>query len=80
VLDGEERVEPVQGDGVEVKQVAGEDCLGLRSEELRPGRSGPPRCRVDSGGVQVFPDGGGVDLVAEAGEFAGCVYIRLFRI
>ena len=70
VLDDEERVEPVQGDRVEVEQVAGEDRLGLRSEELRPGRSGPPRRGVDAGGVQDFPDGGGADLVAEAGEFA----------
>ena len=70
VLDDEERVEPVQGDRVEVEQVAAEDCLGLRSEELRPGRSGPPRCRVDSGGVQDVPDGGGADLVAEVGELA----------
>jgi hypothetical protein len=43
VLDDEERVEPVQGDGVEVEQVAGHDGLGLRVEELGPGRSGPPR-------------------------------------
>jgi hypothetical protein len=70
VLDDEERVEPVQGDRVEVKQVAGEDRLALRSEELCPGRSGPPRRGVDSGGVQDFPDGGDADLVAESGEFA----------
>ena len=41
VLDDEERVEPLQGDRVEVEQVAGQDRLGLRVEELRPGR--PPR-------------------------------------
>ena len=40
VFDDEERVEPVQADGVEVQQVAGEDAVGLRPEELRPGRSG----------------------------------------
>ena len=70
VLDDEERVQPVLGDRVDVEQVAGEDRLGLRSEELRPGRSGPPRRGVDAGGVQDLPDGGGADLVAEAGEFA----------
>jgi len=70
VLDDEERVEPVQGDRVEVEQVAGEDRLGLRFEELCPGRSGPSRRGVDSGGVQDFPDGGGADLVAEVGELA----------
>src|ERR1044072_6841298 len=39
VLDDEECVQPAQGDRVEVEQVAGEDRLRLRSEELRPGRS-----------------------------------------
>ena len=34
VLDDEERVEPVQGDRVEVEQVAGEDRVGLGPEEL----------------------------------------------
>jgi hypothetical protein len=42
VLDDEEGVEPVQGDRVEMEQVAGEDAVGLRSEELGPGRSGSP--------------------------------------
>jgi hypothetical protein len=41
VFDDEERVEPVQGDRVEVEHVAGQDRLGLCSEELRPGRAGP---------------------------------------
>jgi hypothetical protein len=36
VLDDEERVEPVQGDGVEVEQVAGEDRVRLGSQELGP--------------------------------------------
>ena len=48
VLDDEERVEPVQGDRVDVEQVAGQDRLGLRAEELRPGRPGPPRRGVDA--------------------------------
>jgi hypothetical protein len=70
VLDDEERVEPAQRDRVEVEQIAGEDRLGLRMKELRPGRSGSPRRRVDSGGVQDSPHGGGADLVAETGELA----------
>jgi hypothetical protein len=40
MLDDEECVEPVQGDGVEVEQVAGEDPVGLGSEELSPRGSG----------------------------------------
>ena len=49
VLDDEERVEPVQGDGVEVEQVDGEDRVGLRLQELRPRSVRPAgargRCR-----------------------------------
>jgi hypothetical protein len=70
VLDDEERVEPVQRDGVQVEQVAGEDRLWLCAEELRPARSCPPRRGVDAGPVQDGPDGGGADPVAEAGELA----------
>jgi hypothetical protein len=43
VLDDEEGVEPAQADRVEMEQVAGHDCLGLRLEELQPGRHGPLR-------------------------------------
>ena len=42
VLDDEERVEPVQGDRVEMEQVARDDRLGLRMEELGPGWPGAP--------------------------------------
>ena len=70
VLDDEERVEPVQGDGVEVKQVASENPVRLGPQKLGPRGSGAARRRVDAGAVQDFPDGGGADLVAEAGEFA----------
>ena len=42
VLDDEERIQPAQGDGVEVEEVAGEDRVGLRaagtrSTMVRPG-------------------------------------------
>ena len=40
VLDDEERVQPVQGDGVEMQQVAGQDRARLRPQKLGPGRSG----------------------------------------
>ncbi|HTF48279.1 MAG TPA: hypothetical protein VK735_12590 [Pseudonocardia sp.] len=43
VFDDEERVEPGQGDGVDVEQVAGEDGVGLGSEELAPGGLRPSR-------------------------------------
>jgi hypothetical protein len=70
VLDDEERVEPVQGDGVEVEQVAGEYRVRLGPQELGPRWPGSARRWVDAGAVQDVPDGGGADLVAEAGEFA----------
>ena len=70
VLDDEERVQPAQGDGVEVEQVAGQDRVRLRAQELAPGRSGATRCGIDPGCVEDRPDRGGADLVAEAGELA----------
>jgi hypothetical protein len=36
VLDDEERIQPAQGDGVEVEQVAGEDRVRLGAQELGP--------------------------------------------
>ena len=69
VFDDEECVEPAQGDGIEVEHVAGHDGLGLRVEELGPGRSGPSRRGIDPGGAQYLPDGRGADSVAESGEF-----------
>jgi hypothetical protein len=70
VLDDEERIQPAQGDGVEEKQVAGQDRIGLRPQKLAPRRSGAVRCGVDAGGMQNLPNRGGADLVAEAGELA----------
>jgi hypothetical protein len=42
LLDDEERVEPVQGDGVEVKQVASENPLRLGPQKMGP-RGPAPR-------------------------------------
>ncbi len=68
--DDKERLEPGQCDGVEAEQVAGQDRVGLGTQELRPGRPGPPWCGVDRGGVENLPHGGRADLVAEVGELA----------
>ena len=43
VLDDEEDIQPAQGDGVEVKQVADQDRVRLGPQELGPGWSGPSR-------------------------------------
>ena len=60
----------VRCDGVEVEQVAGEYRVRLGPQELGPRWPGSARRWVDAGAVQDVPDGGGADLVAEAGEFA----------
>jgi hypothetical protein len=70
VLDDEERVEPAQGDGVDVEQVAGHDRVRLRSQELRPCRSTSSTGGIDAGSMEDLPHGGGADLVTETGELA----------
>jgi hypothetical protein len=55
------------GAGVEVEEVDRDDRPGLVGEELSPGGAGSAGCGVDACGVQDLPDGGGADLVAEAG-------------
>ena len=56
VLDDEERVQPVQGDRVEVEQVAGQDRVRLRAQELASTTVRPAaargRCRRRAGFVQ----------------------------
>jgi hypothetical protein len=54
VLDNDEQAEE---DGVKVGEVDGEDGLGVRGEELVPGRSRPERSWIDSGGLQDLPHG-----------------------
>ena len=70
VFDDEEGVEPVQVDGVDVDQVAGENAVGLRAEELRPGRTCSSRRGIDARRGEDLPHGGGADLIAEPDEFA----------
>ena len=69
VFDDEERVEPGEGEGVKVEQVAGQDAVSLGPEKFRPGRSGPSWRGVDPGSIEDLPHGGGADLVAQACEF-----------
>jgi len=38
VVDGEEHVEPAEQHGVDGEEIAGDDALSLRSEELGPVR------------------------------------------
>jgi len=54
MLDHDEHVEAAQEDGVDVGDVDREDRVGLRGEELFPGRSGPLQGGVDAGGLEDF--------------------------
>lgn len=69
---GEQGVQPLQADGVDVKEVGGQETAGLRLEELGPffarGLSAPPG-RLACG-AQDTADGGWADGVAEAAELA----------
>ena len=48
VLDHDEDVEAAQEDGVDVGEVDREDRVGLRGQELSPGRPGPSGRRIES--------------------------------
>jgi hypothetical protein len=56
VLDHDEDVEAAQEDGVDVGEVDGEDGVGLRGEELSPGRTGPSGRGIESRVLQDRPD------------------------
>ena len=71
VLVHHQDVDTAQEDRVDdVGEVDGEDRVGLRGEELSPGRAGASRGGVEAGGLEDRPDGGGGDPVAEADELA----------
>src|SRR3954452_7398743 len=63
-------VEAAQEDGVDVGEVDGEDRVGLRGQELSPGRSGPARSRIDAGALEDLPHCRRGDRVAEPDEIA----------
>jgi hypothetical protein len=47
-LHDKQDVDPLQTDRIDVQEVAGQHAHGRRSEELGPGRSGPPRRGIDA--------------------------------
>src|SRR5450755_59504 len=55
---------------VDSEEVTRQDCFGLRAQELRPGRPGPPRHGVDPGVLQNFPRRGSRYLHSKAGQLA----------
>jgi hypothetical protein len=70
VLDHDEEVEAAEEDGVDVGEVDREDRVGLRGQELSPGRAGALRGGVDASVLQDCPHGGGGEVVAESEKFA----------
>jgi len=68
VLDHHEDVEAAQEDGVDVGEVDREDRLGLRGQELPPGRPGPAGCWSEPRALQDLPDGRGGHGMAEADQ------------
>ena len=69
VLDHDEDVEAAQEDGVDVGEIDREDRVGLRGQELSPGRTGPPGRGIESGVFQDLPDGRRGHAMAEADQF-----------
>jgi len=67
-VDEKQDVVAAERGGVDGEEVAGHGGLGV--EELRPGDLGSLRRRIDATGFEDSPDGGGGDMVAEAGQFA----------
>jgi hypothetical protein len=55
VLNHDQDVQAAQEDRVDMREVDREDRLGLRGQELSPGRAGPLRGRVDVRGLEDLP-------------------------
>ncbi len=55
---------------VDAEEVAGQDRVGLRTQELRPGRPGPPRRGLDAVGLEDLPYRRRRDLDSRAGQLA----------
>jgi hypothetical protein len=70
VFDHGEHVHPRPGESDRLEEVAGQQCVGLRSEEVGPGRDRSFGRRVDAGVVQDLPQRGRGHGDAEHDQFA----------
>jgi hypothetical protein len=70
VLDHDENVEAAQEHGVDVGEIDREDRVGLRGQELSPGRPGPSGRRIETRILENCPDGRGGHGMAEADQLA----------
>jgi hypothetical protein len=70
VLDHDEDVEAAQEHGIDVGEVDREDRMGLRGQELSPGRPGPSGRGIEPRFLQDLPDGRGCHGMAESDQLA----------
>jgi hypothetical protein len=70
VLDYRQDVQLGPGQGCRLEEVAGQQCVGLGAQELRPRAAGALGCGVDTGLVEDLLHGGGRDFDAENQKFA----------
>jgi hypothetical protein len=68
VLDYDEDVEAAQEHGIDVGEVDREDRVGLRGEELSPGRTGPSGRGIETCVLQDRPDGRSGHGMAESDQ------------
>src|ERR1035437_4291352 len=69
VRDHGQDVSPGTAGQVNREEVAGQDRLGLRAQELRPGRPGPPRRGAGAAGLEDLPYGRRRNSHSQAGQF-----------
>jgi hypothetical protein len=70
VFDEDQGVQALERDGVQVREVGGDDAVAWVVRELSPGRAGALWGGVDAGCVEDFPSRGRCDRVVEAVGFA----------
>jgi hypothetical protein len=70
VLDHHEDVHPRSADRDRLQEVTGEQGIGLRPQEVRPGAGRPLGCRIDTGLAQDLPDRGRSDPHTQHEKFA----------
>jgi hypothetical protein len=69
-LDDEQHVKSAQEDRVEVKEIAGQQPVGLGAKERSPGRVEASRWRADAVAAQNSTDGRLADAIAQPDELA----------